>query len=368
MYGIAYVKVHSHEKGLLFRDNEFKGLLGTGRHWFLDPTNSVRVDLASQRAPWLMHPTLDLIVKSGALEDEALVLDLKDHERALVWIDGRFARVLGPGLHALWNRFREIRAEVVDARAVRFSHKEMNAILACATSVEQLENVTVEEGFAAVFTMDGEYVQTLGPGRYLFWKQVGKVRIQQVDLRETVLDIGGQEIMTRDKVTLRLNAQLTYRVIDPHRAVTAVENLSQTLYREAQMALRAIVGAYELDALLEGKERIGDEMQQILIKRATEFGVLVIGVGIRDLILPGEMKDLLNRVIEARKAAEANLIVRREETAAMRSQVNTAKLLENNPTLMRLRELEVLEKVAGTSELKVVLGEKGLADRVVNLL
>lgn len=80
------------------------------------------------------------------------------------------------------------------------------------------------------------------------------------------------------------------------------------------------------------------------------------------------MKDLMNRVIEAQKAADANLIMRREETAAMRSQANTARLLDNNPTLMRLRELDVLEKVAGNSKLNVVLGEKGLADRIVNLL
>ena len=80
---------------------------------------------------------------------------------------------------------------------------------------------------------------------------------------------------------------------------------------------------------------------------------LHLGSAIRDVILPGEMKVLLNRVTEAKKAAEANLIARREETAAMRSQANTAKLLADNPTLMRLRELEVLEKVAANSKLNV---------------
>ena len=86
------------------------------------------------------------------------------------------------------------------------------------------------------------------------------------------------------------------------------------------------------------------------------------------MILPGEMKDLMNKVTEAKKAAEANLISRREETAAIRSQANTAKLLVENPALMRMRELEVLEKIASAGHLKVVLGEKGLADRVTNLL
>ena len=95
---------------------------------------------------------------------------------------------------------------------------------------------------------------------------------------------------------------------------------------------------------------------------------LLSEVGVRDIILPGETKDLMNRVTEGKKAAEANLIARREETAAMRSQANTAKLLEASPTLMRLRELEVLEKIASNGKLNIVLGEKGLADRVVNLI
>ena len=90
---------------------------------------------------------------------------------------------------------------------------------------------------------------------------------------------------------------------------------------------------------------------------------------IREVLQLGEMKDLMNKVTEAKKAAEANLISRREETAAIRSQANTAKLLVENPTLMRLRELEVLDKIASAGHLKVVLGgEKGLADRVTNLL
>ena len=113
---------------------------------------------------------------------------------------------------------------------------------------------------------------------------------------------------------------------------------------------------------------MAEDLEGIIKDRAAAFGIDVVSIGIRDVILPGDMKDMMNKVIEAQKAADANLIMRREETAAMRSQANTAKLLDNNPTLMRLRELDVLEKIAGNSKLSVVLGEKGLADRVVNLL
>jgi regulator of protease activity HflC (stomatin/prohibitin superfamily) len=91
-------------------------------------------------------------------------------------------------------------------------------------------------------------------------------------------------------------------------------------------------------------------------------------VGIRDMILPGDMKILLNQIMEAQKAAEANVIKRREETAAMRSQANTAKLMEDNEVLMKLRELEVIEKIAQTSNLQVVLGDGSLKARLLKLI
>ena len=164
-----------------------------------------------------------------------------------------------------------------------------------------------------------------------------------------------------------LNAD-TCRASDALKSVSVVDDSRQAVYREAQLALRAVVGTYDIDALLNDKEKVAEDLERAVKTRALEFGIEVISIGIRDVILPGDMKDMMNRVIEAQKAADANLIMRREETAAMRSQANTARLLDNNPALMRLRELDVLEKVAGNSKLNVFLGEKGLADRVVNLL
>lgn len=133
------------------------------------------------------------------------------------------------------------------------------------------------------------------------------------------------------------------------------------------MAIAATVGR-DLDSFLTDKDAVAGEFEAAVRQRAGELGLEIVSVGVRDIILPGDMKDLMNKVTEAKKAAEANLIVRREETAAMRSQANTARLLADNPTLMRLRELEVLERIAASGKLNVVLGEKGLADRVVTLL
>ena len=237
-----------------------------------------------------------------------------------------------------------------------------------ASAREQLETGAVGRGCVGVLFLDGRYADTLDPGPWAFWKGAADVRVVEVDLREATLDVPGQEIMSADKVTLRLNAVATYRVADPRKAICTADDYKQALYREAQLVLRAVVGGRELDALLADKEAVASEAAALLAPRAEGLGLEVAAFGIRDLILPGDMKELMNKVTEARKAAEANLITRREETAALRSQANTAKLLADNPTLMRLRELEVLEKVVAGGKLSVVLGEKGLADRVVNLI
>jgi len=368
MLMLKTVKIRSYEMGLSFRDGEFEGLLGEGRHWFFDPFGKVQVEIVSQRAPWLLHEKLDVIVKSGVLADRAVVLDLKDHQRALVWIDGRFSHVLPPGLYAYWTTFREVTVQLIDVRGARFEHANLPVIVQSEMASRVLDSHALAQGHMGVLFEDGNYVETLPPGRYAFWKNVAKVALVPVDVRETMLDVGGQEIMTADKVTLRLNAVITYRVADAKVAVSAADDVRQALYREAQLALRAVVGVRDLDQFLADKDALTREMEEVIRRRVLALGLEIVSAGIRDVILPGEMKELMNKVTEAKKAAEANLIVRREETAAMRSQANTAKLLEGNPTLMRLRELEVLEKVAGSGKLNVVLGEKGLAERIVNLI
>ena len=363
-----YYRIRNYEMGLLFRAGEFRGLVESGTHWFFDPFNQVRVDISSKRDPWLVHEKLDLIVKSGVLKDRAVVLDLKDNERALVWIENRFSHILASGLYAYWTGMKDVRVEVVDARNVRFEHTERKVISKSPFTQRVLDLVTVERDRAGVMFIDGRYVETLTPGQYAFWKGQSEAKVVEVDLRETMVDVGGQEIMTSDKVTLRLNAVVTFKIVDALKAISQTDDVRQALYRETQLVLRGVVGTRELDAFLTDKDSVSKEIEETVRRRASELGLQIASVGIRDVILPGEMKDLMNKVTEARKAAEANLISRREETAAIRSQVNTAKLLADNPVLMRLRELEVLEKIAVNGKLNIVTGDKGLADRVLNLL
>ena len=137
----------------------------------------------------------------------------------------------------------------------------------------------------------------------------------------------------------------TYKLVDPKIVALKVADYNTFIYRELQLRLREAVGTETLDALLEDKDSLNGVIAEGIRSKLAEYGIELVSVGVKDIILPGEMKAILNRVVEAQKESEANVIKRREETQAIRSLHNTAKVMENNPVLMRLKELESLEKV-----------------------
>lgn len=356
------------ERGLLFYRDEFVALIAPGLFTKLNVFGHYRLEVVDCLGTWFTHAQLDQLITQPQLQQVLGVIDLKDAQRALVWIDGRFYGILGPGRYAYWHGVKEVRIEVIDARTVRFEHEQFDTIVRAAGADRLLTVYTVEPDEVGVLFVQGKIVGTVPAGRHAFWTGLQTVKVSTFGLRETVLDIPGQEILTADKVTLRLNAVACYRIADPVKAITLIDDPRQALYREVQLALRTVIGNRELDVLLADKDAVGQELANLVRQRAAGFGLEVQAIGIRDLILPGEMRELFNKVIEARKAAEANIIARREEAAALRHQTNAAKMLADNPTLLRLRELETLEKVATNGELKIILGEKGLAERVMNLL
>jgi regulator of protease activity HflC (stomatin/prohibitin superfamily) len=122
------------------------------------------------------------------------------------------------------------------------------------------------------------------------------------------------------------------------------------LYKELQFALRGAVGERTLDALLEDKGAIDRSISEYISQKTADYGIEIDSVGVQDIILPGEIKTILSKVVEAEKAVQANVVRRREETAATRSMLNTAKVMEDNPVALRLKELEVLERIAEKME------------------
>jgi len=223
--------------------------------------------------------------------------------------------------------------------------------------------VEVPEHGAGLLRVDGKVERLLEPGAHAFWKFGRNVAVELVDLRLQALEVTGQEILTRDKVALRLNLSATWRYTEVLRAFEQLAKPADHLYRELQFGLRAAVGTRTLDELLENKTVIDEVVTAQVTAKLAGLGLQVDGVGVKDIVLPGEMKTILAQVVEAGKAAEANVIRRREETAATRSLLNTAKVMEDNPVALRLKELETLERVAERIDKISVFG--GL-DQVLN--
>jgi regulator of protease activity HflC (stomatin/prohibitin superfamily) len=366
---IRKIRIRKHEVGLWFRRGDFKRVLEPGKHWRADGLFwGGRLERFNTLETEFKHRLLDVLVAYEQVRAQLVVVELADDHRALVWKDGRLGWVLGPGRHAFWKRPYDLKVETFEVSAFKFEHAKLEAVLGHANAARYLESVRVEAHERVLLYREGELVEQFGAGLHVFWKHAGKITYQSVDLREQVADVTGQEIMTADKVTLRVNLLVTYQVVDVLKAVEAVTDYQQALYREAQLALRATIGTRVLDRLLSDKDAAGSEMRDALARRAGQFGLVVRGVGLRDIILPGDMKTILNQVIEAQKQAEANLLRRREETAAARSQANTAKLLAENPVLARMKEFEALTEMLGGAKTTFIFGQGEVGEQVRRLV
>ncbi len=236
--------------------------------------------------------------------------------------------------------------DVVDIQEAAVSHALGKLLAGFAGSAQHMKVVDVPEGHRGLLYLDKVRTQLLEPGRHLFWTGARSVEANVVDLREKLTEIQGQELMTADKVSVRVNLSVRHQVTDPVMAVERQASFTDSLYRDLQLALRTEIGALTLDELLAKKDDMGARILDTVRPAAEAMGMRLVAAGIRDVILPGEMRTILNQVIEAEKRAQANMITRREETAATRSLLNTAKLMEQNPVLMRMKELESVERIA----------------------
>ncbi|MHA6264473.1 slipin family protein [Arenibacterium sp. CAU 1754] len=240
--------------------------------------------------------------------------------------------------------------------------------LVTAGLTDEFTATEVAEGHVGMLTVDGNARGPLRPGTHAFWKLGRHVAVKHVDTRWRAHDVTGHEILTKDRVTIRVNLTAAFRVVDPECAVTAVKDFDEALHRALALAFRKTLGALTLDRLLAEKVSVDAEAAETVRAEMAAIGIELGDIALKDVILPGEMRDILNKVVTAEKEAEANVIRRREETNATRSLLNTAKVMADNPVMLRLKELEALETIAGKVErLTVHNGTEGLMSDLVRL-
>jgi regulator of protease activity HflC (stomatin/prohibitin superfamily) len=326
----------------------------------------VTVQVYDVTKPEFAHPTQDVLVKERAelTARHFQVVELGEQDVGLVYKNGRLSAVLAPGTRQLyWKGPVEVRVEVLSIAQDFAVPREVSRLIARARPGELAQSVAnsvvvaeVAEKFLGLLFVDGELVKTLTPGLYAYWKFNRAIKVEQVDTRLTEMEVSGQEILTKDKVSLRVNLSAQYRVTDLVAARKGLADMTGYLYRALQFSARQAIGTRTLDTLLGEKGELDRVIFEGVRAQAAAYGLLVEGVGVKDVILPGDMKDILNQVVQAEKAAQANIIKRREETAATRAALNTAKLMEENPVLLRLKELEALEKITEKVDKLTVFG------------
>lgn len=361
------------QRALLLREGDFVRVLEPGAHRVIDPFGRHAVQYWHVQMPYFDHPLAETLRREfpSVVEAHFDVIDTSEDQVGLRFENGMLVEILPPGSRRLyWKGPAEVRSEAIELadgaevpKGIARHLNQANLRGRGITGLAGVLTVQVPAWHVGVLKLDGKIERLLLPGFAAFWRFNREVSVEVVDTRLQAVEVSGQEILTRDKVGLRVNLAANWRFADVLAAFAATPKPVDHLYRELQFGLRAAVGTRTLDELLENKQLIDEVVSAHLVARLAGFGLEVRSVGVRDIVLPGEMKTILAQVVEAEKSAQANVIRRREETAATRSLLNTARVMEENPTALRLKELETLERVAERIDRISVFG--GL-DQVLN--
>ena len=265
--------------------------------------------------------------------------------------------------------------------------------------------IIIRETHRGLWYEDGKFVRLLEPGRYELpaepWLGRGKqVDVRMIDMRERELTIKGQEILTADKVSLRVSILVQFRVADPKAALHEVENYEERLYSDVQLAARRSLASMSLDEILTNRNELSEQILADVKETAAGYGVTIRRADVKDLIFPGNLQEIMNQVLAAQRQSEAKLVqartqaeveriqseadaqIRRNsaaaeteverqrramereaarQTAEVEAEVlaqrrQAAELLEQHPALLKLLELESLRDLAQSSNARIYVG------------
>jgi regulator of protease activity HflC (stomatin/prohibitin superfamily) len=359
------ITVNANEVGLVVRRGRVVNIFMEGRYWLWTSGQVIRYSLTqpvSLAEHWITYLENDQIRKM------INVVEIADHEIGLEMKDGRFTRVIQPGKVGYWKSPVKYEVEKLDLDQLEVPSDIPRYILHNPAVLAYLRVFSLDAYQKGLLHVDGEYIKELGPGVYYYWKSEKVIQVKIVDTRTLTLNVLGQEILTKDKAGIRVNFSSQYRVLDIETAIVDTRDYEAQLYTAFQLALREYIGRLTLDQLLLSKEAVGPYIVEATEDEAALLGLQVLSGGIKDIILPGDVKEIMNQVLIAQKKAQANTIMRHEETASTRSLLNTAKLMEENVMLLKLKEMEYMEKIADKIGEITVNGGGGVIDQLRDLM
>lgn len=337
------VRINTGNVGLVFRKGNYQKVLTDGVYILRPSKRVIKYDLSK---PFYSPIELNILLRDEELANQMHVVEVKDNEIVLMFENGNFKSVLTPGRYAFWKGVVNYEFVVADLSKIEINENIDVSVLQRSEVLRYVRIYFVEAYEKGLLFVDGKFQKYLETGVYYFWNNSTSILVLKADLRQLQMEISGQEILTKDKAALRVNFYTKYKVVDVDKALLENKNYEKQLYILMQLALREYIGKLSLDELLEKKDSLSESISETINGKAKALGVEILDSGIRDVILPGEVKEIMNQVLVAEKKAQANIITRREETASTRSLLNTAKLMEGNNMLFKLKEMEYVEKIA----------------------
>lgn len=238
----------------------------------------------------------------------------------------------------------------MDATLVQFAYY-LPALLLAIVILGAAINILREYERGVVFTL-GRFTAVKGPGLILLVPFIQQM--VRTDLRTRVLDVPTQDVISRDNVSVKVNAVIYFRIVDPERAIIQVENFMSATSELAQTTLRSVLGKHELDEMLAERDRLNNDIQEILDTQTDAWGVKVANVEIKHVDIDDTMVRAIARQAEAERERRAKIINAEGEQQAAAKLLEAAQILGQKPEAMQLRYLSSLNVIAGEKNSTIV--------------
>ena len=307
---IKKYKINENECGYLISRGRFEKLLTVGTYYFLSLSGCEVKIVPMTGAVNTYGIPEEILMKNPEFASRVVKNVLPDTSIAIRFVNGAFREVVCKPETLFWNVFEKNEFQVIDITKP-WMEETLPRMYMELMPAKYYKKIVIKDGETGLLYFDNQFERQLGTGTYFFWNYGRETSCKVFNLKLQQLEISGQEILTADKVGVRLNVICTYRITDPRRLVMLVENVGTQLYTHAQLILREYVGRFRLDELLEQKEEISQYVLEEMKKKQEDYCVEIVSAGIKDIILPGEIREIMNTVLLAEKRAQANVITRR---------------------------------------------------------
>ncbi len=360
-------EINQNQCGFLMKHGRFIKMLFCGTYHYLQMAGyDVFIEDMDGAVKFAKIPG-EILLENKEFADKVLKVDIPEGFMGILRKNGTPQACLTETEYLFWNQWKQYDVVLMDMRQPEMNGEISKAYLSLIP-LKCYKKIEIQSGEVGILYYNNQVVKELNAGTYYYWLYSKDVLGRIVDLKTRSLEITGQEILTADRIGVRINLTCTYQVVEPRRMIETIRNLENQIYGGVQLIIREYIGRYRLDELLEQKEEISGFIFQRLKEVEKEYCVQFRNAGIKDIILPGEIRDIMNTVLVAERRAQANVITRREEVASTRSLLNTAKLMDENKTLYKLKEMECLERICAQVGNIQVSGGGALLEQLKMLL